>query len=192
MGGSIGFYPNTDPETHGSVFCFSIKMTKELSAEKTVAAGGERGEGGNVAPALTTASAPDAHKILTEEIAPSKRLLLAEDNPTNQKLITRILKGLGFETVDIAQDGAQAVQLCAKRPLQYDLILMDVSLPVLDGIAATKEIRKAGLMQIPIIALAANTIKSDMDQFLVQGMNDFVSRPVRRDMLADVLLKWLK
>jgi CheY-like chemotaxis protein len=57
---------------------------------------------------------------------------------------------------------------------------MDVSMPVLDGIAATKEIRKAGLMQIPIIALAANTIKSDMDQFLVQGMNDFVSRPVRR------------
>lgn len=191
MGGSVGFYPNPDPETHGSVFWVSIKMTIVPLAEIPVAEGEGEEVRMDLVSALTTTSAPDPHKILREEIAPSKRLLLAEGYLVNQTLLTKFLKGLGFETVDAARDGAHAVQLCAKRPLPYDLILMNTSIPGLDGIAATKEIRKAGVLHVPIIALAAKEAKRDIEH-LMQGMNDCISKPVRRDNLAEVLLKWLK
>jgi osomolarity two-component system sensor histidine kinase TcsA len=180
MGGAIGFHPN--PETRGSVFWFSIKVAK-LPVEKPTAVL-EKGL------ALTTISPLDPQAVL-KEIAPSKRLLLAEDNPINQKVMVMMLKGLGFENVDSALDGAQALQLAKQHSLLYDLILMDISMPVLDGIAATMEIRRAGL-HIPIVAMTANALKGDMDLYLSKGMNGYVSKPVDRQNLAHVLLRWLK
>jgi len=180
MGGAIGFYPN--PKSRGSVFWFLVKVAKFPAAipatvlEKSLAS--------------TIISPLDPQAIL-KEIAPSKRLLLAEDNLINQKVMVMMLKGLGFENVDTALDGAQAVQLAKQHSLLYDLILMDISMPVLDGIAATKEIRKAGL-NIPIVAMTANALKGDMDDCLAKGMNDYASKPVDRQILADVLLRWLK
>jgi osomolarity two-component system sensor histidine kinase TcsA len=180
MGGAIGFHPN--PETHGSVFWFSVNVVKLAVATPITVL--------EESLASTTISPLDPHVVL-KEIAPSKRLLIAEDNPINQKVMVMMLKGLGFEYVDTALDGALAVQLAKQHSLLYDLILMDISMPVLDGISATMEIRRAGL-NIPIVAMTANALKGDMDHYLSKGMNDYVSKPVDRQILADVLLRWLK
>lgn len=83
-----------------------------------------------------------------------------------------MLEGLGFEKVDTAVDGAEAVQLIKQSPLAYDLILMDINMAVLDGIGATTEIRMARL-NIPIIAMTANVLKGDVDVYLAKGMNDY-------------------
>jgi osomolarity two-component system sensor histidine kinase TcsA len=179
MGGAIGFYPN--PETHGSVFWFSVKVAKLHPTNSVTVL-----EKGLEVTSITCLNPLDGLK----EIASSKRLLIAEDNLINQKVMMMILKGLGFKIVDTALDGAQAVQLAKQNAILYDLILMDISMPVLDGIAATVEIRTAGL-HIPIVAMTANALKGDMDLYLSKGMNDYVSKPVDRQILAEVLLRWL-
>ncbi|EHL02865.1 putative Two-component system protein A [Glarea lozoyensis 74030] len=126
--------------------------------------------------ASTTISPVDPRELLSE-IAPSKRLLLAEDNLINQKVMVKMLRGLGFEHIHTALDGAQAVQLAKQHSLLLDVILMDISMPILDGMEATVEIRRAG---------------GDREIYLAKGMNGYVSKPVDRQKLADVLLRWLK
>jgi osomolarity two-component system, sensor histidine kinase TcsA len=179
MGGAIGFYPN--PDTHGSVFWFLVKVAKVHPTNSISVL-----EKGREVTSITCLNPLDALK----EVASSKRLLVAEDNLINQKVIIMILRGLGFKTIDTAIDGAQAVQLAKQNAIIYDLILMDISMPVLDGIAATGEIRTAGL-HVPIVAMTANALKGDMDLYLSKGMNDYVSKPVDRQILAEVLLRWL-
>ena len=180
MGGAIGYHPNH--ETRGSVFWFSVNVAKLPHANPVTALEESL---------ATTLISPLDPRVVLKEIASSKRLLIAEDNLINQKVMVMMLKGLGFENVDTALDGALAVQLAKQHSLLYDLILMDISMPVFDGISATVEIRRAGL-NIPIVAMTANALKGDMDLYLAKGMNDYVSKPVDRQILADVLLKWLK
>jgi osomolarity two-component system sensor histidine kinase TcsA len=125
-------------------------------------------------------------------IAPGKRILLAEDNFINQKVMLMMLKNLGFEEVDTTTDGVEAVRLTTlQKPLRYNLILIDINMPVLDGIGSTREIRQAGL-NIPIIAITANALKGDVDMYLAKGMNDYIPKPVDRQILVKVLLNWLK
>jgi PAS domain S-box-containing protein len=130
------------------------------------------------------------------------RILLAEDNITNQQVAMGILKKLGLRA-DVVANGAEAVT--AVQTLPYDLILMDVQMPVMDGLEATKRIRNYELemrnkMQtgvspspfvIPIIAMTAHAIQGDREKFLAAGMNDYVSKPVSPKELADRLKKWL-
>jgi osomolarity two-component system, sensor histidine kinase TcsA len=178
MGGSIGFYRN--PEEHGSVFWFDIKVEK-LESEKPV----------NGIPSLQLPPSPDPLTAV-RTIAPGKRILLAEDNFINQKVMLMMLKKLGFEQVETATDGVETVRLTTlQKPLRYDLILMDINMPVLDGIGSTREIRKAGL-NIPIIAMTANALKGDVDVYLAKGMNDYIPKPVDRQVLMKALLNWLK
>jgi len=178
MGGSIGFYRN--PEEHGSVFWFDVKVEK-LKAEKPA---------NGLDKAMLSHSLDPLTAIRT--IAPGKRILLAEDNFINQKVMLMMLKNLGFELVDTATDGVEAVQLIKQQnPVVYDLILMDINMPVLDGIGSTREIRKAGL-DIPIIAMTANALKGDVDIYMAKGMNDYIPKPVDRQLLMKVLLNWLK
>jgi osomolarity two-component system sensor histidine kinase TcsA len=178
MGGSIGFYRN--PEEHGSVFWFDVKVQK---IESENSANGV--EGMQLLPSLDPLS-------VIRTIAPSKRILLAEDNFINQKVMLMMLRHLGFEQVDTATDGVETVRLTTvQKPLSYDLILMDINMPVLDGIGSTREIRKAGL-NIPIIAMTANALKGDVDVYLAKGMNDYIPKPVDRKLLMKALLNWLK
>ena len=117
------------------------------------------------------------------------RLLLVEDNPINQEVALELLRGTGF-TVDLAANGAEAVERaeCAA----YALILMDVQMPVLDGLAATVEIRRMpGRETTPILAMTANAFAEDRRACLDAGMNDFVPKPVDPDALYATLLKWL-
>jgi signal transduction histidine kinase/CheY-like chemotaxis protein len=120
----------------------------------------------------------------------SHRLLLVEDNPINQKLALTLLDRLGFETT-LAENGLQAVAAAGKE--SFGLILMDMQMPELDGIEATRRIRAGGgpNATVPIIALTANAMQSDRDACREAGMNDFLSKPFSKSDLAASLGRWL-
>ena len=117
------------------------------------------------------------------------RVLIAEDEPINREVIQEILGDEGV-TVDIAEDGQAAVHL-AQAGI-YDLVLMDMKMPHLDGPAATRAIRQLpGWSEIPIIALTANVFLEDRQCCLDAGMDDFLTKPVDPDVLVAALAKWL-
>jgi two-component system sensor histidine kinase/response regulator len=119
----------------------------------------------------------------------NNKVLLAEDNPINQEIALELLRGAGL-TVDLAENGLQAVELVQQN--HYDLILMDMQMPELDGLAATRSIRAlAQGRQIPILAMTANVYAQDRQRCQEAGMNDFVAKPVDPERLYEVLDKWL-
>ncbi|KAF2678998.1 two-component system protein A [Lentithecium fluviatile CBS 122367] len=181
MGGNIGFRPN--PEGVGSIFWFTAKLKKvkqiaqlEVLQEK-----------------LEKLSCPSPKMPLREiELAAvDKRVLLAEDNPINQKVMLKTLARLGFNKVDLASDGREAVRLSMHTTPPYDLILMDINMPILDGVQATREIRKAGL-HIPIIAMTANALKGQKESYIAKGMTAYIAKPVDRNLFVKLLLNCLK
>ena len=120
---------------------------------------------------------------------PGARVLLAEDSPINQQVASEML-GLAGVTVDTVPDGRAAVR--AARETRYDLILMDVQMPVLDGLAATREIRRLpGRHDVPIVAMTANAFEDDRQACLDAGMNDHLAKPVDPDLLYSTLERWV-
>jgi signal transduction histidine kinase/DNA-binding response OmpR family regulator len=115
------------------------------------------------------------------------RILVAEDNLVNQKLTLKILGKLGLEPM-LAENGKQAVEMAAGR--QFDIILMDMQMPEMDGLEATRIIRQQMVIQPSIIAMTANAMKEDKDECLKAGMNDFLSKPVKLEELVAMLTKW--
>jgi signal transduction histidine kinase/CheY-like chemotaxis protein len=129
------------------------------------------------APAEAPVSAPEAGAS-EEQPSPRKpRLLVAEDNAANQRLILAVLENAGY-IVDIVSDGVEAVRAAQRLP--YDLILMDIRMPVMGGIEATRRIRALNLpiANCPILALTANAMVGDREEYLAAGMNDYVSKPI--------------
>ncbi len=118
------------------------------------------------------------------------RVLLAEDNAVNQQVALAILDSLGF-SADVASDGQAAVEML--RAGSYTVVLMDCQMPRLDGFAATREIRAGGgeAADTPIIALTASALASDREKCLAAGMDDFVSKPLRRETLIAALNRWV-
>ncbi|MBE0682152.1 MAG: GAF domain-containing protein [Anaerolineales bacterium] len=115
------------------------------------------------------------------------RILLAEDNQVNQKLALRILEQLGYRA-DIASNGIEAVESIERQT--YDVILMDVQMPEMDGLDATRNIRKLTQVTQPhIIAMTANAMEGDREMCLAAGMNDYVSKPIRVNELVEALMK---
>ncbi len=123
--------------------------------------------------------------------APSAHILLAEDNPINRKLVKFLLSKAGYQ-LDIAEDGKQAVEKYSAAPAKYDMILMDIQMPVLDGREATRQIRDKGFNRVPIIAITALSMKGDYDECIQAGMNDYISKPIRQEIFFKVIEKWVK
>ncbi|HEY6896509.1 MAG TPA: response regulator, partial [Rhodocyclaceae bacterium] len=133
------------------------------------------------APLVTRHSIAEARRRTT-------RLLLAEDNRTNQMVALAMLRKLGYADVDLAENGEQAVAKVAAQP--YDLILMDCLMPLMDGYEATRELRRRGV-ETPIIAVTANAMAGDEERSLASGMNAHLPKPLIMQTLAAALEKWL-
>ncbi len=142
--------------------------------------------------AVTEPSKPmDGAPCTPESLASIRgaRILLVEDNELNQEVATELLADAGF-VVDVAGDGAAA--LARVQEQSYDLVLMDMQMPVMDGVTATREIRKLGRFgHLPIIAMTANAMQRDRDRCLDAGMNDFAAKPIDPEHLWGVLLRWV-
>ena len=116
------------------------------------------------------------------------RILLAEDNPVNQKVTLLTLLKMGY-TASVANNGAEALE--ALHHVKYDLILMDIQMPIMDGIEATRRIIEEWKDDRPrIVAITANAMKGDEDKYLEVGMDGYLSKPVRIDELQTILVKW--
>jgi len=166
QGGKIGF---TSKENHGTEFFFEIPFKDGKVPAHAASVGGKR------------------NCLFNQQ-----RILLAEDNKINQFVAGSILKTWNLH-FDIANNGKEALEyLCEK---EYDLVLMDLHMPVMDGIEATSHIRKRSAPvcnpDIPIIALTANAFTEIKDEVEISGMNGFITKPIVQDNLFNELCKWL-
>ncbi|AWJ94121.1 histidine kinase (plasmid) [Azospirillum baldaniorum] len=133
------------------------------------------------APPATTAAA-DLSRLR------GARILLAEDNDLNQQVACELLGDAGL-AVEVAENGAIAVDMVQEA--RYDLVLMDMQMPVMDGVAATLEIRRQGFADLPIVAMTANAMQADRERCLDAGMNDYLAKPIDPDALWATLLTWI-
>jgi CheY-like chemotaxis protein len=169
MGGMAG--ATSEPGT-GSTFWFTVRLKKGQHAWDT-----------------TAASHLDAAEKRLMHDHSGRRVLLVEDEPINCEIAEQLLSEAGLN-VHTAEDGQQAVDMV--RQERYDLILMDIQMPMLDGLAATRQIRAlAHGQQVPIIAMTANAFAEDQANCLAAGMNDFIGKPVGPEHLFATVLNWL-
>ena len=170
MGGAISV---ESAEGTGSTFC--IRLPLELAAET----------------ACTTDQCDTGHSVAGHNPADC-RILLVEDNEVNQKVMEKMLAKLGYQT-RLAADGQAALDLLKTEA--FDLVLMDCSMPILDGYLATEKIRDpaTGLTnpQVPIIAITARAMHGDQEKCLLAGMNDYLAKPIYCESLVALLNRWL-
>jgi CheY-like chemotaxis protein len=133
-------------------------------------------------------------ELITRHLIPdaakqSTRILLVEDNPINRKLAQRLLTKAGYQ-VKVVNNGVEAVSIFTSGPGQFDIIFMDVQMPEMDGKEATRVLRSKGFAQIPIIAMTAQAMKGDREKCLEAGMNDYISKPIKREAVITMVKKW--
>ncbi|KAJ4079011.1 hypothetical protein NW769_015161 [Fusarium oxysporum] len=189
LGGNIGYKPN--PERQGSIFWFSVKL-KKLSSLQQIQTVDALPVPSSDLSRQEVSQGEDLAEQLTQlmKISPMARILAAEDNIINQKILVEMLHGFGFRYITVVSDGAQAVSTLSATTDAFDLILMDISMPVMNGYEATVRIRNSGI-RLPIIALTAYALKGDMERCLEKGMDDYIAKPMNRQLLMKKLLKWL-
>ena len=116
------------------------------------------------------------------------QVLLAEDNEINQMIAREFLSAVGIE-VDVAENGLEVLSALQRK--KYDLVLMDIQMPVMDGLAATEAIRSMSeYKNLPIIAMTAHAMVGDRETSLKSGMNDHITKPIDPGLLYDALMRW--
>lgn len=171
MGGVIGC---ESVEGQGTTFWFTVQFAKAVNAR-------------------VPASSKNEERVLAKPSGVRGRILLVEDHPVNQKIALRQLTDLGYVT-DLANNGKEALAKLEHKDVRYDIILMDCHMPEMDGYTATRLIREREQVQgghVTIIAMTASALQSERDACLRAGMDDFLSKPVRRKDIEGVLNRWL-
>ncbi|MBU0945544.1 MAG: PAS domain S-box protein [Proteobacteria bacterium] len=144
---------------------------------------------GGVDDGVRTAGDSSTETFLQLATIKGSRILLVEDNDLNQEVAIELLRDAGF-IVDLAENGL--VALNKVRNVDYDLVLMDMQMPVMDGLTATQEIRKEDCFNdLPVVAMTANVMQGDRDRCMAAGMNDHVAKPIEPEKLWEALLKWI-
>ncbi|MES2786801.1 MAG: PAS domain S-box protein [Pseudomonadota bacterium] len=175
MGGDVGVESEVG---HGSTFWFTARLGLDNSAAATT-------------PQAVLTPAPPA-LIEPDRMAAVRgaRVLVVEDNEINQQVAREILQDAGL-VVDVAANGLIALTMVQAQA--YDLVLMDMQMPVMDGVTATAEIRSMpGFDHLPIVAMTANALQRDRDRCLQAGMVDFITKPIDPEHMLDALLKWMR
>lgn len=173
---------------NGSIFTFSI-LLKEAKNTTIISTLKEKTKSNNFNLKI------DTNKIFSDELKNKRALfniLLVEDNPVNQKVTSQILTEAGYKVSSVF-NGIEAIE-SIKNNSFYNLILMDVQMPVMDGFTATQQIRVLNDYgkNIPIIAITANALSGDKDKCLIAGMNDYISKPIRANDLIFLIDNWLE
>jgi len=189
MGGEIGV---DSQEGAGTTFWFTLRVALPIGVVGE--ARGSRGAGGaGVAiPPGERAALPHANPRGRSPRADGARVLVVEDNATNQQVALGLLRKLGVRA-DAVGNGLEAIG--AVRTIRYDLVLMDVQMPEMDGLEATRRIRAAGSgvhnSAVPILAMTAHAMAGDRERCLAAGMNDYVTKPATLARLAEAVDRWL-
>ncbi len=174
---------------HDGIVCASVHLTKPIRKARFYQ-GIRAALGLDLEPAAVQSESMSGENVGESEVAgPKLRVLVAEDNVVNQKIVLKILGKLGH-SADAVANGLEAVQ--ANQRMAYDVILMDCQMPDMDGYQATAEIRKLEGKEghIPIIALTANAMAGDREKCLDAGMDDFLTKPIQPKLLTETLNKW--
>jgi CheY-like chemotaxis protein len=177
MGGAVGL---NSTRGVGSTFWLTVRLAKSSSADA-------------MSQAQAIASAANEHESPEAQLAQAysgRRVLLVEDDLVNQSILSEMLAATGL-LIELANDGEEAVGMA--RFNRYDAILMDVQMPKLDGLEATRQIRQLpGYARVPIVGVTANAFVEDRQRCAQAGMTDFLTKPVVPAKLHAVLLKWLR
>ncbi len=171
MGGEISV---TSDAGHGATFSFTLRMAKQTTTPRS---------------SVKALQDAKVYRLESKEAGGKLSVLVVDDNEINRKLVKILLEQQGA-SCELAENGAQALDACLRG--SYDLILMDVHMPVMDGLEATSRIReleKEGHRHTPIIALTANALRGDREKYLAAGMDEYLSKPVNETALMSALAR---
>ena len=179
----ISAYAGKEEEARSAALGVNVFLPKPITASSLFDAVVEA-QGARVHVARRALDAP-----LKQEF--DAHVLLAEDNEANQMVASEILGRLGIQ-LDIANNGREALEMARAGRDKYAIVLMDVQMPEMDGLAATRAMREdPTLRDLPILAMTANAMKADLDACLAAGMNDHITKPIERRALVQTLRRWL-